>query len=144
MDANCQERYLETEDPCHLLFQPASLFWLLDCQSPLPTTSHTEKQMSACHFSRHLTLKCSPFCPSLKGREASSAVAMAFISSCMSRSSLCFKIKPVVKQLTLELIIAVVRPATISLRVALVNVSRSRFSASDFSAVEVKLIAVCF
>lgn len=61
MCANCQERCLEREDPCHLLSHPASLFWLSNCQSHLSTTSHAEKQMSACHFSRHLTLKCSPF-----------------------------------------------------------------------------------
>lgn len=56
---NCQATCLEREDPCHLLFHPASPFWLPNCQSPLSTTSHAEKQMSACHFSRHLTLKCS-------------------------------------------------------------------------------------
>lgn len=66
---NCQERCLEREDPCHLLSHPASLFWLPSCQSPLSTTSHAEKQMSACHFSRHLTLKCSPFSSISEGRE---------------------------------------------------------------------------
>lgn len=53
--ANCQERCLERKDPCHLLSRPASLFGLSNCQSPLSTTSPSEKQMSACHFSRHLT-----------------------------------------------------------------------------------------
>lgn len=57
---NCQERCLEREDPCHLLSRPASLLWLPNCQSPLSTTSHTEKQMSACHFSEASDFKMVP------------------------------------------------------------------------------------
>ena len=58
---NCQERCLEREDPCHLLSRPASLLWLPNCQSPLSTTSHTEKQMSDCHFSEASDFKMVPF-----------------------------------------------------------------------------------
>lgn len=102
MRANCQERCLEREDPCHLLSHPARLFWLPNCQSPLSTTSHAEKQMSACHFSRHLTLKCSPFFVHLqRQRDRQSCY-------CIPHSSLYLWMKARVRKLTLDMIIAIV------------------------------------
>lgn len=106
--ASCQERCLEREDLCHLLSHPASLFWLPNCQSPLSTTSHTEKQMSACHFLRRLTpLFFFFFFFIHRWRWREPHLSVTYVYYGVSHSSLYFRVKARVKQLKLDMIIAI-------------------------------------